>query len=179
MTFFTQNFSFNHFQGVQSLRYNFVIYLLLVFLAIGFTARGEEATAQDSNCIDTLHSSLSDARESVCQFTNSERTKYRDQALHLDAQLSQAAQKFARDMSTRGYFSHVSPEGHDLKWRLNDGRIVYMSAGENIAWGYKTSSEVVRGWMNSPGHRRNILNNKFSRIGVGYSNTYWVQIFAN
>jgi len=168
------------------LRYNFFIYLFLVVLAFGYSANANESAETESaslkitaQCIDTIGSSFIDARQHVCMSTNTQRVRYGSRPLILDSTLSRAAQIFARDMATRKYFSHNSPEGRDLKWRLKTGQIVYMSAGENIAMGYKTSDEVIRGWMNSPGHRKNMLAPKFGRIGVGYSNNYWVQIFAN
>jgi uncharacterized protein YkwD len=57
--------------------------------------------------------------------------------------------------------------------------LTYRSAGENIAYGYRTPSDVVTGWMNSPGHRANILNGSFKQIGVGYvaDGNYWTQMF--
>ena len=62
---------------------------------------------------------------------------------------------------------------------MKDFGVSYRSAGENIAMGQRTPSEVVTAWMNSPGHRANILNSSFTRIGVGYvpAGNYWTQMF--
>lgn len=61
---------------------------------------------------------------------------------------------------------------------MDDIGYSYSAGGENIAWGYRTAEEVVDGWMNSAGHRANILSSNFNRLGVGKSGTYWVQMFA-
>ena len=82
-------------------------------------------------------------------------------------------------MKNLGYFSHTSPTyGSPFDMMKNFG-ISYRSAGENIAKGYATPEAVVKGWMNSPGHRANILNKSFTHIGVGYveNGSYWTQMF--
>ena len=96
-----------------------------------------------------------------------------------DWQLSRVARYKSQDMSDLGYFSHTSPTyGSPLDMMRNFG-ISYKSAGENIARGYSSPRAVVDAWMNSPGHRANILNSTFTRIGVGYveDGDYWTQMF--
>lgn len=97
----------------------------------------------------------------------------------IDQSLKQAAQDFAADMRQRGYFGHRSPEGELLPDRLRRARVQYSSAAENIAQGQTEADEVMTAWMNSPGHRTNILNPNFRRIGIGRSGNYWVQEFAD
>jgi uncharacterized protein YkwD len=81
-------------------------------------------------------------------------------------------------MRDKGYFSHTSPTYGSPFNMLKSFGISYKSAGENIARGYTTPKAVVDGWMNSPGHRANILNSSFTEIGVGYaSGNYWTQMF--
>ena len=94
-------------------------------------------------------------------------------------ELSRVARYKSQDMHDRRYFSHTSPTyGSPFQMMKNFG-ISYRSAGENIAKGYATPEAVVKGWMNSPGHRANILNKSFTHIGVGYveNGSYWTQMF--
>ena len=80
-------------------------------------------------------------------------------------------------------FSHTRPSGASFSSALSESGVSYLRAGENIASGQKSASEVVNAWMNSPGHRANILNSSYSRIGSASVNIdgtlYWVQIFAD
>ena len=105
-------------------------------------------------------------------------------ALSLDPELTKAANIRAQEIAT--LFSHTRPDGRKCFTVLDQIGYSYWSAGENIASGYGNSSAVMNGWMNSPGHRSNILNAGFKRLGVGYVyipnseyGYYWVQIFSN
>ena len=84
-------------------------------------------------------------------------------------------------MKDKGYFSHTSPTYGSPFQMMKSFGISYKSAGENIARGYATPEAVVNGWMNSSGHRANILNKSFTHIGVGYvqSGNYWTQMFIS
>lgn len=94
----------------------------------------------------------------------------------LDSLHKVAAAK-ATDMRKNNYFSHTSPTYGSPFDMMKSFGITYKSAGENIAKGQKTPEEVMKAWMNSSGHRANILNPNFNYIGVGYDNNYWVQEF--
>lgn len=87
-----------------------------------------------------------------------------------------------RAKETTQSFSHTRPNGSSFSSVLNENGISYKGAGENIAWGQQTPEAVVNGWMNSDGHRANILNSDYTSIGVGYysynSTPYWVQLFT-
>lgn len=105
-------------------------------------------------------------------------------ALSLDPELTKAANIRAQEIAT--LFSHTRPDGRKCFTVLDQIGYSYWSAGENIAAGYGNSSAVMNGWMNSLGHRSNILNAGFKRLGVGYVyipnseyGYYWVQIFSN
>lgn len=80
-------------------------------------------------------------------------------------------------------FSHTRPDGKSFDTVLKESGVSFKSAGENIAWGQKTPEEVVNGWMNSEGHRANILSGNFTSIGVGHyesnGTSYWVQLFTS
>jgi len=119
----------------------------------------------------------------VVKLTNSERTKAGCKALKSDAQLKSAAQKHSADMAKRDYFSHTSKDGRSPFDRMTDAGYAYSAAAENIAAGQRTPADVVKGWMNSAGHKANILNCAYSEIGVGYAKggsygTYWTQDFG-
>ena len=120
--------------------------------------------------------------EQILQLVNIERAKVGLHALTLDEKLSGAAQVRAGEIRTS--FSHTRPDGRSFSSVLTDRGIRYMSAGENIAWGQRSAQEVMDGWMNSEGHRANILNAGFTKLGVGHTTDaagrqYWSQLFTN
>lgn len=126
---------------------------------------------------------VSDIEKEVARLVNIERQKYGLKDLTLDAPLSAAARLKSQDMVDKNYFSHQSPtygSPFDMLRKLN---ISYQTAGENIAMGQRTATEVVNAWMNSSGHRANILSQNYGKIGVGYATKngtpYWTQIFTN
>lgn len=115
----------------------------------------------------------------VIRLVNVERAKAGLKALTEDWELSRVARFKSQDMRDNNYFSHTSPVyGSPFDMIKNFG-ITYRSAGENIARGQKTPQAVVKAWMNSSGHRKNILNASYTKIGVGYvaDGNYWTQMF--
>ena len=119
--------------------------------------------------------------EEVLDLCNAERAKLGLRALVLDDNLCIGAQMKSEDMASKGYFSHTSPIYGSPFDMMKSRGITYRRAGENIAKGYKTPEEVVTGWMNSEGHRANILNSDFGKLGVGYvsEGNYWTQWFTD
>lgn len=115
----------------------------------------------------------------VVRLVNQERTARGLKELKMNWELSRVARYKSQDMRDRGYFSHTSPTYGSPFTMIRNFGISYRTAGENIAKGYATPQAVVRGWMNSDGHRANILNASFTEIGVGYvaSGHYWTQMF--
>lgn len=91
--------------------------------------------------------------------------------------LNKVAAAKAADMRSNNYFSHTSPTYGSPFDMMSAFGITYKAAGENIAMGQKTPQEVMTAWMNSPGHKANILSANFNYIGVGFDNNYWVQEF--
>ncbi|WNS44569.1 CAP domain-containing protein [Paenibacillus sp. MMS20-IR301] len=91
--------------------------------------------------------------------------------------LNKVAAAKASDMRTNNYFSHTSPTYGSPFDMMSAFGITYKAAGENIAMGQRTPQEVMTAWMNSPGHKANILSANFNYIGVGFDNNYWVQEF--
>lgn len=123
---------------------------------------------------------VSDYEREVIRLVNAERAKYGLTALTEDAALTRTARMKSQDMHDRGYFDHNSPTyGTPFQLMKSQG-ISYRTAGENIAMGYRTPEAVVNAWMNSAGHRANILNASYTKIGVGYveSGNYWTQHFT-
>lgn len=117
--------------------------------------------------------------QEVVRLVNVERANAGLPALKSDWELARVAEDKSQDMADKNYFSHTSPTyGSPFTMMKNYG-ITYKSAGENIAQGQRTASEVVKAWMNSEGHRANILNKNFTHIGVGYvaDGNYWTQMF--
>ncbi|MDQ0973783.1 putative YkwD family protein [Neobacillus niacini] len=124
-------------------------------------------------------STLSAYEQKVVDLTNQERTKNGLPALKVDLTLSKMAREKSRDMSANGYFSHTSPTYGSPFDMMKKYGISYRYAGENIAMGQRTPEEVVKAWMNSEGHRKNILSPNFNYIGVGHvsQGNYWTQEF--
>ncbi|GGA89918.1 CAP domain-containing protein [Ornithinibacillus halotolerans] len=104
----------------------------------------------------------------VVRLTNIERVNNGLPELKIDAKLSEVAWYKSKDMVDVGYFDHQSPTYGSPFDMMSQFGVSYTAAGENIAYGYSTPEAVVNGWMNSPGHRANILNEKFTHIGVGH-----------
>ncbi len=121
---------------------------------------------------------LSKEGQEVLDLVNSERAKVGCSPVQAQAQLTAAAQKHSEDMAAQHYFSHNSLDGRSPWDRIRAEGYTYSQAGENIATGYSTAAAVMNGWMNSSGHRENILNCNFTEIGIGYDQRYWTQDFA-
>ena len=121
-----------------------------------------------------------DYASQVVALVNAERAKYGLSALKADSRVQQAAQ--VRAAETVQSFSHTRPNGSSFSTALTEAGVSYTRSGENIAYGQSTPQQVVNAWMNSSGHRANILNESFTTIGVGYTvvngTAYWAQLFT-
>jgi uncharacterized YkwD family protein len=135
------------------------------------TNRGE-TTAPDS-----ASATPAKFHEEVLQLVNQYRTSAGLGTLSMDGELANMAMVKAKDMHDNHYFSHNSPTYGSPFDMMKQFGITYRSAGENIASGQSSPTQVMNDWMNSPGHRANILNTSFSKIGVAYYNGEWVQEF--
>jgi uncharacterized protein YkwD len=129
----------------------------------------------------TTDKSTSSYAKQVVNLVNKERAKAGLSALTIDSKVEKAALVRAKEIQSS--FSHTRPNGSMFASALKEAGVSYNGAGENIAWGQKTPEEVVTAWMNSPGHRANILNKNFKYIGVGNLQNssgaqYWVQLFT-
>jgi uncharacterized protein YkwD len=120
----------------------------------------------------------------VVALTNAQRKAHGCGPLRIDGRLVQAARAHSTDMVRRGYFSHTGANGSSFVTReINAGYPKKGPSAENIAWGFRTPQDVVTGWMNSAGHRANILNCGSVAVGVGLAYTaggsaYWTQDFG-
>jgi uncharacterized protein YkwD len=124
-----------------------------------------------------------DVRTEVVTATNAERARHRLGLLTLDSGLARAAQQHSEDMVRRAFFAHENPDGAQVWDRALAAGYRYRKVAENIAAGQRTAKEVVRGWMDSPGHRANILDGELTQIGVGRAEggsygVYWTQVFG-
>ena len=115
--------------------------------------------------------------EEVVRLVNVERQKAGLGAVTHRSDVKNVAEKKAMDMINSNYFSHTSPNYGSPFDMLKTFGVTYKAAGENIAKGQKSPQEVMNSWMNSSGHRANILNGQYNAIGVGYYNGAWVQMF--
>ena len=124
-------------------------------------------------------SSVRAYEQEVVRLVNAERAKYGLSALTEDWELSRVARYKSQDMHDNRYFAHSSPTYGTPFQMIRAFGLSYRAAGENIAMGYPTPAAVVAGWMNSEGHRANILSGSYTKIGVGYvaDGHYWTQQF--
>lgn len=143
-------------------------------------AAEQQAAAQQQAAQQTQ----GDYRAQVVALMNQERAAAGVGGISQNASLDAVAQVRAQEIVQS--FAHTRPDGSSCFTVLDQNGIVYMTAGENIAAGYGTPADVMAGWMNSEGHRANILNGSFGQVGIGYYTdpntpygTYWVQIFTN
>lgn len=132
----------------------------------------------------TTGTNLSQMEAEVVRLVNIERQKNGLSSFTASSKLSNVARLKSQDMAENNYFSHQSPKYGSPFDMMKSFGISYKTAGENIANGYYSAESVVRGWMNSQGHRENILNHSFNTIGVGSFTSsngtiYWTQMFTN
>lgn len=126
---------------------------------------------------------LAGTAAAVADLTNRERARAGLPPLAVDPLLTTAAQAHSADMVARAFYSHTAPDGSRPWDRAAAAGSTRRSIGENIACGQRSPADVVEGWMNSPGHRANILKPGFTHIGIGLAGggragTYWTQLFG-
>lgn len=129
--------------------------------------------------IPQISSSVASFESEVVRLVNEIRQQNGLKPLTENWELSRVARYKSQDMRDQGYFSHTSPTYGTPFQMIKAFGLSFRSAGENIAKGYATPQAVVNGWMNSSGHRANILNASYTQIGVGYvaQGNYWTQMF--
>lgn len=146
------------------------------------SASSQAASASASSSGSTATGAYSSFQNQVVQLVNQERTSRGLGALTVDSALTKTATLKSQDMAKLGYFDHTSPTYGSPFDMMKQFGITYRTAGENIAMGQTSPQQVMDGWMNSAGHRANILNSSFTKIGVGVAQNssgryYWTQQF--
>lgn len=106
----------------------------------------------------------------LLDITNQKRANNDAQSLEISPQLTEAAQAKAEDMAQRNYWSHVTPDNEQPWVFIEATDYQYIKAGENLAYGFLTSEQTINGWMNSPTHRDNMLDQSFQEVGFGFVN---------
>ena len=131
-------------------------------------------------CIPQLDSSVASYEHEVVRLVNEIRQQNGLKPLIENWELSRVARYKSQDMLDNRYFSHTSPTYGSPFQMIKAFGLSYRTAGENIAKGYASPQAVVNGWMNSSGHRANILNVSYTQIGIGYvaQGNYWTQMFV-
>ena len=129
--------------------------------------------------IPGIDTTVLEYEDEVIRLVNEIRVKNGLKALSKNWELCRVARYKSQDMVDKHYFSHTSPTYGTPFQMMKSFGITYRAAGENIAYGQRTPKEVVTAWMNSSGHRENILNSSYTQIGVGYvtNGNYWTQMF--
>lgn len=145
------------------------------------SGNGSNNNGNGSGSTGGTSTGTSSAAQAVLAEVNAARAQNGLSALTLDANMNRAAAVRAAELAQS--FSHTRPNGSRGLTALNEAGVSYRTAGENIASGQQSAQAVVSAWMNSSGHRANILSASFGRMGVGQATiggrTYWVQLFAD
>ena len=146
------------------------------------TSTDKPADSGSDNSVNSEGEVIDAYAKEVLKLVNAERQKQGLTALTLSGKLTNLATMKSKDMADKKYFSHTSPTYGTPYEMLRNYGVSYSYAGENIAAGQKTPSEVMKSWMNSSGHRANILSKNYTQLGVGYYTggsygTYWTQMF--
>jgi len=154
--------------------------VLALFLATGVPVEAASRTAQVLKPVNQHRRAAQ-----VLKLVNQHRRAAGCGELVRNTALARAAQAHARDMARNDYVSHTSLTGASFTTRMSQAGYRYSWAAENTAAGFRTPKAVVAAWMQSPGHRANILNCRLTESGVGYAynrgstyGAYWVQVFA-
>ena len=151
--------------------------------ALPAASSAKPSTAQTSPTKTTAATANAGPEAQVVTLVNTERANAGCGALTVDSRLTTAARGHSSDMATRNYFSHDTPEGVTVGTRITNTGYKWSMVGENIAWGQATAAAVMKDWMNSAGHKANILNCGYKNIGVGLAydtnrRPYWTQDFG-
>ncbi|MFJ5557188.1 CAP domain-containing protein [Streptomyces sp. NPDC093250] len=144
------------------------------------TTAAPKPSATTSSPAPTGGAQASGAVAKVVELVNAERGKAGCSPVKLNATLTKAAQDHSKDMAASGTMSHTGSDGSSPGDRITRAGYSWSTYGENVAYGYSTPEQVMQGWMNSSGHKANILNCAFKEIGVGLAQpgSYWTQDFG-
>jgi uncharacterized protein YkwD len=126
---------------------------------------------------DPIHPGPNDpVIQEYLRLVNAKRRSVGCPELEWDNQVARVALKHCADMVSRNFFNHINPDGRDPFGRLHDSSVAFSAAAENIALGAKTGRQAFETWLNSPGHRKNMLDCRFTRHGVACVDGRWTHI---
>lgn len=150
----------------------------------GTSSNDANTSGTDAKTDDTADEDASEQAKAVLKLVNQERAKQGLKELSLNKKLNKVAEDKAKDMRDNHYFDHNSRKYGSPFEMMRSYGINFTTAGENIAAGQRTAEQVMESWMNSSGHRANILNKNYTQLGVGFCvggsyDTYWVQEFIS
>lgn len=168
------------FRGICGVSYLRVVLILAIVFELASLAFPQAARVYREHVAAVLPGALA-------MLTNEERVRQQVPSLRPDTLLSAAALLKAQDMANRGYFAHVSPEGKEPWYWLDQVGYQYDYAGENLAMNFSDSEEVTAAWMNSPSHRANIVKSEYTEVGTGVATgtydgrkaLFVAQVYAN
>ena len=154
----------HHVQGKHYLKvyWPYVPMLLIVLVGLFF------GTPKENRQHGVLAYASEMSSQQLLNATNAQRSSNDKKALTINPKLTSAAQAKAKDMATRNYWSHTTPDGKAPWSFVESSGYSYQKAGENLAYGFATSNDTVTGWMNSQTHRDNLLDASFSEVGFGF-----------
>lgn len=138
----------------------------------------------DAAVVATSANQSNPVQQSILDLSNAAREESNLGSLSFSAQLNAAAQRHANDLASGAKFSHTGSDGSTMKDRVQDSGYDYWTIAENIYYQSPRNrpERAVQGWLKSPGHRRNLLNARFTEMGVGYASNgrdhYYVQVFG-
>lgn len=143
-------------------------------------SKAPATTAPATKAASPSTAAASSAEAQVVELVNDERAKVGCSAVKVNAKLTEAAEAHSKDMAEHSNMSHTGSDGSQPGDRIERAGYSWSTYGENVAYGYSSAKSVMEGWMNSSGHKANILNCDFKEIGVGLSGSgnYWTQDFG-
>jgi uncharacterized protein YkwD len=155
---------------------------LAVVALVGCKAGGQPRPKDEPKAKASDELKLSEDEQAVLDATNTERKAASLPPLTADPKLTEAARGHAANMAKQDKLDHTL-DGHGVDARAKAAGYTFSRLGENIAWNQRTPKEAVAGWMQSPGHKENLLNDQFTQIGVAVAKNvkgerYWVQVFG-
>jgi hypothetical protein len=161
-----------HSQQFLKVYWPYIPLFVLVFFGLTFGYNWRGAGAKTGGSSGVLAYATEIGGSALQSATNSQRSQNGGlSGLTINSKLNSAAQAKADDMVARNYWSHNTPDGKEPWTFMDAAGYSYQKAGENLAYGFTTSNDTVIGWMNSPGHRANILDTSYKEVGFGYANS--------
>ncbi|NYT71528.1 CAP domain-containing protein [Halomonas sp. QX-2] len=171
------------------------LYGLIVIMLMGSSTSWANDQSQSDDATRQGECELNDQQQAMLSQINKARSQARQcgnqqyeavESLAWSCKLEAAAKSHSEDMAENDYFSHTGPEGAGIEQRVGNQDYVWQAVGENIAAGLTSASAVVEGWLDSPGHCRNIMNDAFTEMGMAKAegsesrySTYWTQTLGN